>query len=195
MLDADTVLTNFSTAFGSPEGGGLAAIIAATDDIYDGSNTVGFFDYQLNYLEAEQTAGETFKIRISDAVEIEYGQLASDTNFSQALNVFAVFANYDFTDANKDEFQDLIDWGLGQIEDSFDGVNMMVGSLGVHRQSLERQAIEHENFSGIIQDQIVDLEDVDKAEAITRFQTLQTQLETSFQVTALVRKLSLSNFI
>ena len=39
---------------------------------------------------------------------------------------------------------------------------MMVGSLNVHRQTMERQGIEHENFAGIIQDQIVDMEDVAK---------------------------------
>ena len=195
VIDSETVLGNFATAFGAPEGGGLANIIAAADDTYDGLTTTGFFEYQTNYLAAEQTSGETFKTKISDAVQVDYGELASDSSFTQALNVFAVFSNYDFDSVNKAEFQDLLNWGRDQIEASFDGVNVMVGSLGVHRQTMERQSIEHENFSGIIQDQIVDMEDVDKAEAITRFQTLQTQLETSYQVTALVRKLSLSNFI
>ena len=195
VIDPEIILGNFATAFGAPEGSGLASIIAAADDTYDGLTTTGFFEYQANYLAAEQTSGETFKTRISDAVQVDYGELASDSNFTQALNVFAVFSNYDFDKVNKAEFQDLLNWGRDQIEASFDGVNVMVGSLGVHRQTMEQQSIEHENFSGIIQDQITDMEDVDKAEAITRFQTLQTQLETSYQVTALVRKLSLSNFI
>ena len=41
--------------------------------------------------------------------------MASDSNL-QALNVFAVFSNYDFDNVNKAEFQDLLNWGRDEIE-------------------------------------------------------------------------------
>ena len=193
MQDADTVLGNFAAAFGTPEGGGVGAVTTAADNTYGGGAVVGFFDFDLNYLVANQTAGQDFTVRISDSAQIEYGRLANE--MGDVLDTLAVFANYDYTDANAAEYQDLLNWGRTQVEAGFDDLNVAIGELGAQRQTLEQQRIEHENFTTILQGQIIDLEQVDQAEAITRFQSLQTQLETSYQVTALVQKLSLSNFI
>ncbi|MGB1007114.1 MAG: hypothetical protein ACPGVX_08040, partial [Thalassobaculaceae bacterium] len=163
MQDADTVLGSFATAFGTPEGTGVPAVIAAADDTYGGGASVGFFNYQLNYLTATQTAGETFDVRISDTARIEYGNLASE--MGDLLDVFAVFANYDYTEANAGEYQDLLDWGRVQVESGLDQLNVLIGELGAQRQTIERQRLEHENFSTILQGQIIDLEQVDQAEA------------------------------
>ena len=165
----------------------------AADNTYGGGAVVGFFDFDLNYLVANQTAGQDFTVRISDSAQIEYGRLANE--MGDVLDTLAVFANYDYTDANAAEYQDLLNWGRTQVEAGIDDLNVAIGELGAQRQTLEQQRIEHENFTTILQGQIIDLEQVDQAEAITRFQSLQTQLETSYQVTALVQKLSLSNFI
>jgi flagellin-like hook-associated protein FlgL len=53
----------------------------------------------------------------------------------------------------------------------------------------------HSETLTLLESQILDVEDVDSYEAVSRFQTLQSQLQASYQTTSLIRNLSLTNFI
>jgi flagellar hook-associated protein 3 FlgL len=89
----------------------------------------------------------------------------------------------------------LIGTALTKVDSVFNDINDMVGILGADRQMMADKLVEHEDFSLMLQSQIADIEDVDQAEAISRFQMLQTQLQTSFQLTSILRQMTLADFI
>lgn len=81
------------------------------------------------------------------------------------------------------------------IETAFDTINQMVADLGIDQARFDAVEEAHREDIVVIGEQIGNVEDVDALEAANLFQTLRGQIETSFQVTALTRDLTLARFL
>jgi flagellar hook-associated protein 3 FlgL len=53
----------------------------------------------------------------------------------------------------------------------------------------------HEDTMVLLKTRLGDVEDVDMADAITRLQASETQLETSYRVTAMLRNVNLASYL
>ena len=69
------------------------------------------------------------------------------------------------------------------------------GRLGTNLQKLEQYSVSTNAQIQTLRLHVTDLESVDQFEAATRFQHLETQLETSFAITARLSRLSLADYI
>lgn len=167
--------------------GGAAGIIAAAQ---------AFFDVDGNWTNVTTPAPGSLTARVDESVDINFGELANDsTTFEEVFDVLYVFTNVNFAAGDDAEYRTLVNWGIGKIEAALDLMNDMVGQNGVVGKQMEDRKVSHRDTVTLLETQIGNLEDVDPYEAVSEFQTLQAQLEASFQSTAVLRNLSLTRFL
>lgn len=183
MIDAATT----KAAYAQPAlSGGSAAVIAAAE---------AFFNTDGNWNNVTTPAPGSLSARIDEGVDVTYGELANDNAFEEVFDVLYAFANVNFAAGDDANYQNLVNWGIGKIEAAFDLINDMVGQNGVvSAQILDRESV-HQDSLTLLETQILDIEDVDPYEAVSLFQTLQAQLEASYQTTATLRNLTLTRFL
>lgn len=167
--------------------GGAAGVIAAAE---------AFFDVDGNWTNVTTPAPTNLTVRVDQGVDLTYGELANDSStFEEVFDVLYAFSNINFTAGDDAEYRTLVDWGIGKIEAAIDLMNDMVGQNGVIGAQMETRIEAHKESITLLETQIGDIEDVDPYEAVSEFQTLQSQLEASYQSTAVLRNLSLTRFI
>ncbi len=167
--------------------GGSAGIIAAAE---------AFFDVDTNWNNVTTPAPGSLSVRVDQGVDLTYGELANDSStFEEVFDVLYAFSNTTFTAGDDAEYRNLVNWGIGKIEAALDLMNDMVGQNGVVGSEMLSRQQSHKETILLLETQIGNIEDVDPYEAVAEFQTLQAQLEASFQTTAVLRNLSLTRFI
>ncbi len=167
--------------------GGAAGVIAAAE---------AFFDVDGNWTNVTTPAPTNLTVRVDQGVDLTYGELANDSStFEEVFDVLYAFSNINFTAGDDAEYRTLVNWGIGKIEAAIDLMNDMVGQNGVIGAQMETRIEAHKESITLLETQIGDIEDVDPYEAVSEFQTLQSQLEASYQSTAVLRNLSLTRFI
>lgn len=167
--------------------GGSAGIIAAAE---------AFFDVDANWNNVTTPAPGSLSVRVDQGVDLDFGELANDSaTFEEVFDVLYAFSNTTFTAGDDAEYRNLVNWGLGKIEAALDLMNDMVGQNGVVGSEMVSRQESHKETILLLETQIGNVEDVDPYEAVAEFQTLQAQLEASFQTTAVLRNLSLTKFI
>ncbi|WP_028795014.1 flagellin [Thalassobaculum salexigens] len=167
--------------------GGSAGIIAAAE---------AFFDVDANWNNVTTPAPGSLSVRVDQGVDLDFGELANDSaTFEEVFDVLYAFSNTTFTAGDDAEYRNLVNWGLGKIEAAIDLMNDMVGQNGVVGSEMATRQEAHKETILLLETQIGKIEDVDPYEAVAEFQTLQAQLEASFQTTAVLRNLSLTKFI
>lgn len=167
--------------------GGSAGIIAAAE---------AFFDVDTNWNNVTTPAPGSLSVRVDQGVDLTYGELANDSStFEEVFDVLYAFSNTTFTAGDDAEYRNLVNWGIRKIEAALDLMNDMVGQNGVVGSEMLSRQQSHKETILLLETQIGNIEDVDPYEAVAEFQTLQAQLEASFQTTAVLRNLSLTRFI
>ncbi|MEQ8587427.1 MAG: flagellin [Thalassobaculaceae bacterium] len=167
--------------------GGSAGIIAAAE---------AFFDVDANWTNVTTPAPGSLTVRVDEGVDLDYGELANDSStFEEIFDVLYAFSNTTFNAGDDAEYRNLVNWGLGKVEAALDLMNDMVGQNGVIGAEMKSRSEAHKESILLLETQIGNIEDVDPYEAVSEFQTLQAQLEASFQTTSVLRNLTLTRFI
>lgn len=78
---------------------------------------------------------------------------------------------------------------------AFNGLRSVLGTIGAIENRMKSVDLQHEQRLTLFDNELGRLEDADPYEAISKLQGLQSQLSSSFQVTAALKDLTLSNFI
>lgn len=154
-----------------------------------------FFATDANWNSVTTPAPGSLQARIDQGVDVTFGELANDDAFEEVMEVLYAFANVNFQAGDDAEYEALVNWGIGKVEAAFDVINDMVGQNGVVASQMQTRLDEHKDGLTLLETQILDIEDVDPYEAVSLFQTLQAQLEASYQTTSLLRNLTLTKFL
>jgi flagellar hook-associated protein 3 FlgL len=128
-------------------------------------------------------------------LDISYGEMAHQEAFADVFEILNIFANVTINPGDEAEYRTLVDSSRTTIEGAFDTINQMIADLGVDQSRLNSIEQSHKGDIVLLGGELGSVEDVDSFEAVNLFQNLRSQIETSFQVTAATRNLSLSNFI
>ena len=160
------------------------------------SDARGLSGTALGYSTTHIAAGPV-EIRVDDNTQTDYTVRADNSGFSDILRGMAIIANLTqpTTAAEQDNYWTIVNAAIELIEDGAQSTDETQGSLGNTHELMKGLRTTHEETIGTLEIFIGKAEDVDLADAVTRFQTLQLQLEASYRVTGEVRKLSLVNFI
>lgn len=139
--------------------------------------------------------GAQVSARIDDSFDLVYGVRGDNPAFATIMGALYALATSDLTTTTDAGYRQMARMAMGDLDDGFDQLQEQLGLLGVKQSTLEQTESRHADFLLVLQQQIVNVEDVDPAEALSRFTMLETNLESSLRLLAATRDLSLVNFL
>lgn len=95
----------------------------------------------------------------------------------------------------QDNFYKVLNHIVGMVNDSIDEVDQVRFRMETVRSQMGETKKAHQSEKTLMLNTIADIEDVDTNEVAVRLTVLKTQLEASYQVTALTAQLSLTNYL
>jgi len=169
-----TATPTFNPA-GLPSPGDLTTNVAA--DYYGGDNGV-----------AQAT--------VDTNVTMKYGVTGNNPAFEQVIRVLNYYANHaaplsqsNPTDvANAQQGQQMMATAAQQVQ-------QLVASDGEQQADLTQLGTAHQNAMTLATTSLNGIQQVDSATAITQLNTLQTQLQASYQTINILQSLSLANYL
>jgi flagellar hook-associated protein 3 FlgL len=150
--------------------------------------------------DATDSARGTAVARVDDAITVNYGARANEEGIRWIVQNEAVFAavNFSATDPNaRDAYYALasrvgsamdVPAGMQQIE----AIQVEIGGANVSAQAAKKRLAER---APVLQTMIEDVENVSNEEVSVKLLALNTRMQASLQVTAMLSQLSLVNFI
>lgn len=145
-------------------------------------------------------AGKDFAAQIDESRKLEYGARADQASIRDTLKMSALLASVEYSDADDLEQRDsyrALTSRAGQVL-NFDGVQSVesiVTNLGLASATLENTQNRHDATMATANEILGDIQNADPYEVGVKLTTLQTQLQASYQVTAMLSQLSLVNYI
>ncbi len=160
---------------GLPSPGDLTTNVAA--DYYGGDNGV-----------AQAT--------VDNNVNMQYGVTANNPAFEQIVRVLNFFAN-DSTPLSQSNPTDVANVNQAQqmMGTAAQAVQQLVATAGEQQGDLTQLKTAHQNALSLATTSLNNIEQVDTATAITQLNTLQTQLQASYQTINVLQSLSLANYM
>lgn len=153
-------------------------------------------------------------VRVDEGTDIGYTVRGDDRPIAALLQGIYTFATTDYNATAETAFFQMLDAASFRIDQALEGSNLtpptgvistavpafaglrsVLGTIGAIENRIKDVDIQHEQRLTLIDNELGRLEDADPYEAITKLQGLQSQLSSSFQVTSILKDLTLSNFI
>jgi flagellar hook-associated protein 3 FlgL len=160
-------------------------------------------------------------VRTSDSYELNYTALANDQSFRDVLAGLSFMKNAtlgpiadsfaepytlgDLPTANgapgadydemKDNFFAAFNAVGAMVTKAINNVDRMVAQLETARVQLNDFQVNYKEEKNALLNTIADVEDIDTNEVAVKITAMQTQLDASYRVTALLQELSLSNYL
>lgn len=175
-------------------------------DWLDGSQDVSSFLASITSLTGTDagysssiTGAGNVNVRADKNLEVNYTVLANSSGFEQVIKAVSVIANISYPGgadvATGSEFFDVLTGIQNMLSTGLD--NMQSQRFGMNRGLAIISKVEENHKEDIITigNLVSRIEDADLAEAITKLQTVETQLTASYETTSLVNSLSLVNYL
>lgn len=141
--------------------------------------------------------------QIDKNVKLDYTSIATQNGFQQVMQALAIAAS--ITEApdpalsppgpSAADFQELLDTISGIVRAGVDQIDSANAQLGIKFSTLKSVQDNHEQDAATLDKLLIEKENVDTTEVVAQIQSLQTQLNASYEVTSLVNQLSLVNFL
>lgn len=150
-------------------------------------------------INAGQASAGAVTVRVDDGTDIDYTVKASDSGMQDIIRALGLAAN--LTSPASGDTPDLTQLNavLSQITDmaqkGADALDSTNASLGAKYNLLGSIGDQHKTDSNTFETMYSNKENADTTEAVAKIQSLQTQLQASYQVTSVVSQLSLVNFL
>jgi flagellar hook-associated protein 3 FlgL len=132
---------------------------------------------------------------VDNNVKLTYGVTGNNPAFEQFIRVLNFLANsppFDQSNAtdvaNVNQATQMLNQIVGQLQ-------ALQGTNALQQGQISNQLSNHQNALSLAQGSIADITHVDAATAITQLDTLQTQLQASYQTIGILQQLSLVNYL
>ena len=142
-------------------------------------------------------AADPLTVRADDGREIDYTVSAHDSGFRDVIRGLSLISNLPTptNDAETSKYWTLVNGAIDLLDRGSRAVDTQQAILGGTSKQITNLLADHQDMSLTMENYIGSVEDVDIADASTRLQQLQAQLQISYQVTASLKDLSLVNFL
>lgn len=173
--------------------GWLAGAPTAASVIADAQTVVGTgLGYNPNLL----TAG-TVSFRGDVGFDVTYTTTGNLPGFADILRGAAIIANLPqpTTAAEQANYWTITRGVIDMVDAAAKEIDIYQGMLGVQASTIDDLIVRHEENTATYQEFVGSVEDADLADVSIRIQAIRTQLEASYNIVALVRNLSLVNYI
>lgn len=212
-----TALTNaLKEASGTALAGSASA--RAAQNFFDGSTTPGLAPRRVSGGGYAQTASaatviwyegddasadprRTANVQIGANRSVAIGAQANEAPLKETLAGLAVLAADTFSDGaggiDTGRFQATAQRAATALEatDADGGVARMIGEVAASSSSMASAKTQNQTAKDALQDSLDGVETVSTEEVAAKLLTLQTQLQASYQVTSMLSKLSLVNYL
>jgi flagellar hook-associated protein 3 FlgL len=132
---------------------------------------------------------------IDNNVTLTYGIGANNPAFEQFIRVLNFLANSPpYTQANPTDVAN-VNKATQMLNQSVTDLQKLQGSVALQQGQLTTVLQSHQSALTIAKGSIANIQQVDPATAITQLDTLQTQLQASYQTVGILQQLSLVNYI
>ncbi|GEP11053.1 hypothetical protein [Methylobacterium gnaphalii] len=197
-----------------------SSAVRAADNFFDGSSSAGLAPRRVSadgngyadtaskstviWYTGDDAATDpraTASVQIGADRSVAIGARANEQPLRDTLAAFAVLAADSFTDATGT--QDAARYqatasrvqGLVQPADNQTSVADMVGEFGIASSTMADAKTQAQSTKNTLLDSVQGVEQISTEEVAAKLMTLQTQLQASYQVTSMLSKLTLVNYI
>jgi len=138
-------------------------------------------------------------VRIDDETELDYTVRADQDGFQEIIAALGLMANLtvpgpgDIPDTS--DVEDVMQLVLGKAREGVRKLDNAATRLGSNFNLIKSVQETHKNDVALLDGLISDAEDSDTTEVVAQLNSLQTQLQASYEVTRLASQLSLVNFL
>ncbi|WP_119461147.1 flagellin [Rhodospirillaceae bacterium SYSU D60014] len=160
--------------------------------VFDNTHTVATHRYATTFYNGS-TTDVTGKVDASQ--EITYGARADGPGVRQVLKAAYTLAAIDMNSMPPAQYHELLAQSLADLQAGVAQITEKKAELGLAEQTVEHAQGRHELLQNVLNGRINDLEAADPYETNVRITTLETQIETSYAMTARLSRLSLVNFL
>jgi flagellar hook-associated protein 3 FlgL len=162
-------------------------------------NVGGYTDSQIGYSLGVQGSTDV-SVRADDNFEVDYTVKANDQAYRDIVMGLTVISEIEFPDATtdlaeRDDFYQIIDTLYKRVQGGIESLRDDQIKLSSAEAAIGRKAEAHKDEQGFLVTTIDNIQSVDPAEAIVKFQSLQSSLEASYQTTSIISSLSLARLL
>jgi flagellar hook-associated protein 3 FlgL len=163
------------------------------------ANVDGFTPAALGFNPALSAAGPV-TVRIDDSTELDYTVRADEGGLNDIIRALGFMANLKAPDPATDipteqDLNEVLKHILSMVQSGAQKLDLAQTNLGAKSTLMNAIEENHEKDLATLEGLVSDIENADTAEAVTKLQSLQTQLQASYQVTSILSQLSLVNFL
>lgn len=133
---------------------------------------------------------------VDNNVNLQYGVTGDNSAFENIVRVLNYYAN-NSTPLSQANPTDVANAQTAQqmLGNAAEAVNQIVATNGEQQSDLTQLSTAHQNAISLASSSLNSIEQVDSATAITKLNTLQTQLQASYQTLNILHGLSLANYL
>lgn len=179
-----------------------AARVAALQNATSLDST-GTADLTVDWYQGEDAGDDprkTAAAQIDQGVSVAYGARANEDGSRRIVQTLAVFSAMSFTEADANgqarysELAQRTIATLGSTATTAD-IKTMAVDLASANKAIKTAGERHDAATFVAENTLAGVENVDKDEVTLKILALQTSLQASYQATAMLRELSLVNFL
>lgn len=145
---------------------------------------------------------QSISAQVDDATKVNYGMQANESGLLRMVRTFASMSVETYpvgVESSRGLFDAMATRQTSEMSESHNSepgsIEIMTMELGVATGTLKNATERHTNYKGQLENLLSDVETISKEEVAMEILSLQTRLEASYQVTSMVSKLSLVNYI
>jgi flagellar hook-associated protein 3 FlgL len=185
-------LAEFGFTQSSP---GVGSITPAQMDAFLNGNFDNLFSPASWSATFSSASSQNRHARIDAGYTLEVSANANESAFRELAKAFTMALDLGSGSLNQAAFEKMVDKAVAVSSMAAQQLGIIAGRLGTAQKATADATLQLQKRNDILNREIVSLEGVDQYEVSTRINSLTTQLEASYSITARISKLSLMNYI
>lgn len=191
-----SVAAAFLADFGMTQSDPAVSTISATDmQTFLDTTFANLFDDPSWSSDWSSASTQNMRSRISTTEMVETSTNANEEAFRKLAMVYTMVADLGTGNLGQPAFETLIDKATQMINEAVQSLGDLQSKLGISQQRVKDASDRMSLQIDIIDNNVTSLEGVDPNEAATRVNSLLTQIETSYALTARIMGLSILNYL
>ena len=151
---------------------------------------------------AEGNPRQSVTAQVDDSTRVPYGIEANESGFLRLVRTLSSLSVETYPDgdtSSKDRFDTMARRQQAELSEGHNSesgsIEILTMELAVAHNALDNSATRHTDYKAQLDNLLSDVETVSKEDVAMEIMALQTRLQASYQVTSMVSKLSLVNFL
>lgn len=174
---------------------GVAGITSAQMQTFLSNDFAAEFNVANWSANWSQASDQNMTSRISHSTTIETSTNANEAGVRALMQSYTMIADLGAEGLGEEAYAVLVDSAVAKLGEAIFGINDMRTSIGITQERVQDATDRAQLQKNVFTNDLAELESVDPYEVSARINSLTSQLETSYALTARLQRLSLLNFL